>query len=50
MIHLDGDVVRTLLELVQQLGRHSGDLGLAVDDGIERDAVAGGELGARNDW
>ena len=48
VVHLDGDVVRSLRELVEQLARDAGDLGLAVDDGIERDAVAGGQLGAQD--
>ncbi len=48
VVHLDGDVVGAFGELVQQLGRDTGDLGLAVDDGIERDAVAGGQLGAQD--
>ena len=48
VVHLDGDVVRC----AWRTGRSSslgtpGDLGLAVDDGIERDAVAGGQLGAQ---
>ena len=33
---------------MQQLGRDTGDLGLAVDDVVERDAVAGGQLGAQD--
>ncbi len=32
VVHLDGDLVGALRELVQQLGRDTGDLGLAVDD------------------
>ena len=37
-----------LREHLQQLGRHAGDLGLAVDDRLPADPVAMGQLGAQH--
>ncbi len=46
-VHLDRDHVRALRELVQQLGRHAGDLGLTVHDLVERHPIPGRQLGAQ---